>query len=309
MELDSLLLFLPPRKERQYNIAEKNLSDNAKIILRDRYLARTKNGKILENFDDCFLRVSFSIAQGARQYGKDDEYIIDLAYLFYLNMASCNFLPNSPTIVNAGAGEIVPNTGNDEEDEKNATDFLTMTIEEKFEYWLFPYHHKGSNSACYVISPDDSLESIMDTATEWALTEKSGGGIGAGFNKIRPKNDKIRSTHGNALGVLSIMDILSNNAKHITAGSFRLGAHMSQLSCDHPEIFDFIHAKDTLKGLENFNISVQITDKFMDRLNEGEKYSGDTIVLETKDGKKHYLNSRDIIIVDGKETMASDLVK
>lgn len=156
------------------------------------------------------------------------------ARIFYDMMANLDFLPNSPCLRNTGTGQ-------------------------------------GSASACYVISPDDNLESIMQTAHDAAMIEKWGGGIGFGLSKLRPKGDNIKTTAKQACGPVAVMKIYSKVGEVLTQGAFRLGAHMGQLRCDHPDIEEFIHCKDQDNTLHNFNISVQVTDEFMRAIgNDGE---------------------------------------
>ena len=141
-------------------------------------------------------------------------------------MASLRFLPNSPTLVNAGTG-------------------------------------RGCLSACFVVSPEDTMESIMEVAHDAAMIEKWGGGIGFGFSRLRPKSDRISTTHGEACGPIAVMKLYSSVGATLTQGAFRLGAHMGQLRDSHPDVREFIHCKDGDDTLQNFNISVQVTDAFM----------------------------------------------
>ena len=198
------------------------ISDNARTILEERYLRKDADGNAIEAPEDLFHRVSNAIAQGeapAHQAVWENK--------FYDMMTSLKFLPNSPTLVNAGTG-------------------------------------RGCLSACFVVSPEDDMESIMEGAHDAAMIEKWGGGIGFGFSNLRPKNDAIRTTHGNACGPIAVMKLYSAVGATLTQGAFRLGAHMGQLLDSHPDIRDFIHCKDSDDTLQNFNISVQITDAFME---------------------------------------------
>jgi len=217
-----------------FHIGDRLLDANAKKILEKRYLQKNKDGILIETPDQLFWRVAKHIASGSYNYKSSDKEVYSLAYKFYKVMALGEFLPNSPTLVNAG---IFDDQG----------------------------RSKGCLSACFTRSPEDTLPSIMEVAYDAAMIEKWGGGIGFGLSKIRPKDDNISTTHGKALGVLNVMDIYSNNAKKITQGSFRLGAHMAQLRDSHPEVFDFIHAKDN-HSFSNFNISVQVTDAFLSQV-------------------------------------------
>ena len=202
--------------------ADLELSDNARIILEKRYLRRNEEGEFIETPAQLFRRVARAVAGGedahARKRWED---------AFYDLLTSLKFLPNSPTLVNAGTG-------------------------------------RGCLSACFVVSPDDDMESIMQVAHDAAMIEKWGGGIGFGFSKLRPRNDMIKTTHGSACGPIAVMKLYSAVGATLTQGAFRLGAHMGQLRDSHPDIREFITCKDGDDTLQNFNISVQITDAFMD---------------------------------------------
>ncbi|MFQ5860458.1 MAG: adenosylcobalamin-dependent ribonucleoside-diphosphate reductase, partial [Dehalococcoidia bacterium] len=155
---------------------------------------------------------------------------------FYELMASLRFLPNSPCLVNAGRGS-------------------------------------GCLSACFVVSPEDTMDSIMQVAHDAAMIEKWGGGIGFGFSKLRPKNDRISTVQGLACGPVAVMKLYSKVGETLTQGAFRLGAHMGQLIISHPDTREFIHCKDNDDILSNFNISVQITDDFMRAVENDEGWS------------------------------------
>ena len=209
-----------------------NLSENARIIMEQRYLQRGNQGELIETPEELFTRVAGVVAQG-EQKTKNVKY---WKKQFYELLTSLRFLPNSPTMVNAG------------------TD-------------------KGCLSACFVVSPEDDMNSIMDVAHDAAMIEKWGGGIGFGFSKLRPVNDKIATTHGKACGPIAVMKLYSSVGATLTQGAFRLGAHMGQLRIDHPDIRDFIHCKDNDDTLQNFNISVQITDAFMDAVRSNDDWN------------------------------------
>ena len=192
------------------------LTDNARFIIEKRYLKKDKEGNPSEDFVGLFTRISQAISQGAPESDRlkyQDKY--------FEKMSTLKFLPNSPTIVNAG------------------TD-------------------RGCLSACFVISPEDNIQSIMKIANDAAMIEKWGGGIGFGFSGLRPKQDKIATTHGQACGPIAVMKLYSSVGATLTQGSFRLGAHMGQLSISHPDIREFIHCKDADDTLSNFNISALI---------------------------------------------------
>ena len=197
------------------------LSDNARVIMEKRYLRKDDQGTAIETPEDLFRRVAQAIAQAEPEDLQQpwEDRFFDL-------LASLRFLPNSPTLVNAGTG-------------------------------------KGCLSACFVVSPDDTMDSIMRVASDAAMIEKWGGGIGFGFSKLRPRGDKISTTHGMACGPIAVMKLYSAVGATLTQGAFRLGAHMGQLRDSHPDVVEFIHCKDDDDTLQNFNISVQITDKFM----------------------------------------------
>lgn len=202
------------------------MSENALHILDQRYLRKDADGNTVETPEDLFRRVSSAIA-----LGEQPSHRTAWADRFYDLMTSLKFLPNSPTLVNAG------------------TD-------------------RGCLSACFVVSPDDDMESIMEVAHDAAMIEKWGGGIGFGFSKLRPQNDKIRTTHGNACGPIAVMKLYSAVGATLTQGAFRLGAHMGQLRDSHPDVRAFIHCKDNDDTLQNFNISVQISDAFMQAVSD-----------------------------------------
>ena len=214
-----------------------DFSDNAKVVLERRYLSEG------ETPEDRMWAMCLYVASAEGYYGNDsikrNEFVTKWASRFYDELiVTKKFFPNSPTIVNAGSQS-----------------------------------KKGGLQACNVISPQDTMESIYQTVKDWALTEKFGAGIGAYFGDIRAKGSPINTTHGKALGPISVMKILSESSKHITQGSFREGAHMAILPIAHADILEFIHCKDECKSpddvLHNFNISIQIPDSFMEDLVKG----------------------------------------
>ena len=201
------------------------LTDNALTIMRERYLQPG------EEPEQLFWRVAGAVAKGE---GSDKWTRLSWTHKFYSLLTSLRFLPNSPTLVNAGTG-------------------------------------KGCLSACFVISPEDTMDSIMQIASDAAMIEKWGGGVGFGLSKIRPKGDTISTTQREACGPVKVMQLYSQVGRTLTQGAFREGAHMGQLKVNHPDILDFIHSKQG-GGLENFNISVQLTDEFMTSLRENAPY-------------------------------------
>ena len=209
-----------------------SLSENARIILEKRYLMKDDAGKSMEDPDGLFHRVSNAVAGGEKP-----EVRQIWAARFYDLMTSLKFLPNSPTLVNAGTGG------------------------------------RGCLSACFVVSPEDNMNSIMQVASDAAMIEKWGGGIGFGFSRLRPKSDRIATTHGEACGPIAVMKLYSSVGATLTQGAFRLGAHMGQLNITHPDVREFIHCKDNDDTLANFNISVQITDDFMRAVDNDEDWT------------------------------------
>ena len=222
------------------------LSANALAILSERYLRGD------ENPDDMFRRVAEAVARA-----EPKETRAERAEEFFSLMRSLRFLPNSPTLVNAGV------------------------------------EGAGSLSACYTISPDDSMASIMRVATDAAMIEKSGGGVGFGFGSLRPRYDRIASVQGIACGPVAVMKLYSEVGRTLTQGAFREGAHMGQLPVSHPDIREFIHCKDSDTELANFNISVQVTDEFMRKVEE--------------DGEWELINPRDR--GNGPENCVSETVR
>ena len=197
------------------------LSHNARVILEKRYLRKDSQDKPIETPEGLFHRVARAIAQAESEEARDTW-----ENRYFELLSSLKFLPNSPTLVNAGTG-------------------------------------RGCLSACFVVTPEDTMDSIMQVAHDAAMIEKWGGGIGFGLSKLRPKSDKISTTHGQACGPIAVMKLYSSVGATLTQGAFRLGAHMGQLRDSHPDIREFIHCKDGDDTLQNFNISVQITDAFM----------------------------------------------
>ena len=198
-----------------------HLSENARVILAKRYLRKDSEGRPIETPEELFRRVAGAVALAEAEDVRETW-----MGRFYDLLAELKFLPNSPTLVNAGTG-------------------------------------KGCLSACFVTTPEDTMDSIMAVAHAAAMIEKWGGGIGFGFSKLRPRLDRIATTHGEACGPIAVMKLYSAVGATLTQGAFRLGAHMGQLRDSHPDVREFIHCKDGDDTLQNFNISVQLTDAFM----------------------------------------------
>lgn len=200
------------------------LSKNALTVLEKRYLLKDDTGRVIETPTGMFHRVAKAIA---RNKSEEKE--------FFQVMSRLEFLPNSPTLMNAG------------------TDL-------------------GQLSACFVLPIEDSLDSIFTTLKHMALIQQSGGGTGFSFSRLRPKGDIVKTTHGVASGPVSFMKVYNAATDVIKQGGRRRGANMGVLSVHHPDILEFVSAKEQGTELSNFNISVAVTDRFMNAVKEKEKY-------------------------------------
>ena len=198
---------------------------NAVEVLKRRYLLKDDQRQIVETPSELFRRVAHHVAQAEANYGSDFR-TSEVEEVFYRMMRTLEFVPNSPTLMNAGTG----------------LDQL---------------------SACFVLPVEDSIEGVFQTLADMARIHQTGGGTGFDFSHLRPRGDLVRSTKGHASGPLSFMSIFDKATEVIVQGGRRRGANMGVLRCDHPDVIDFIEAKVGSNAFRNFNLSVGITDAFL----------------------------------------------
>lgn len=205
------------------------MTRNAQAVLAARYLKKDKNGQPIETAEELFDRVATAVAAAEKGYGMSDSAVETVRDAFYEMMIKVEFLPNSPTLMNAGRS-------------------------------------MGMLSACFVLPVEDSIDGIFASIKNTALIQKAGGGTGFSFSRLRPEGDLVASSGGTTSGPISFMKVFSEATNAIQQGAFRRGANMGMLRIDHPNIIQFINAKQDLGELTNFNLSVSVTDEFMKKV-------------------------------------------
>jgi len=231
--------------EKPVDLPVGEWSEQALRVLGERYLVKNEAGDVVETPEDMCWRVSWEIASAEVLWGASRAKVEEVAREFYSLLVNRKFLPNSPTLMNAGTG--------------NNLQF----------------------SACFVLPVEDSMEGIFDALKNQAMIHKSGGGTGFSFTRLRPRGSMVKTSTGTASGPVSFMRIFDAATNEVKQGGKRRGANMGILRVDHPDIQEFIHCKDE-GGISNFNISVAITDKFMEALDSG----GDYDLIDPRNGKK-----------------------
>ena len=213
------------------NLPDPTLTTNAIAVLERRYLRKDNTtGEVIETPKQLFWRVATHIARAEFAFpGSSPERTLAVAAEFYDMMATRQFMPNSPTLMNAG-------------------------------------RPMGMLSACFVLPVEDSIEGIFDSVKATALIQKAGGGTGFSFSRLRPMGDLVTSSGGTTEGPLSFIQVFSKATEAIQQGAFRRGANMGMLRIDHPDVVRFVHFKDDLSKITNYNISVSVTDRFLDEL-------------------------------------------
>ncbi|EHP88671.1 Ribonucleotide reductase large subunit domain protein [Geobacter metallireducens RCH3] len=217
------------------------LSENALKVLKARYLLKDENGQIIETPEEMFERIARTVANTEKLYDGDTA---QWEERFFTLLSSLRFLPNSSALMNAGKP-------------------------------------MGQLAACFVLPLEDSMQSIFDTLKNAALILQSGGGTGFSFSRLRPRADIVRSTGGIASGPVSFMKIFNTATDIIKQGGARRGANMGILHIDHPDILEFIRVKRNVQELANFNISVAVTDAFMEALHAKGEYQ----IVNPRSGK------------------------
>ncbi len=227
-----------------------NLTENALKVLRARYLKKNEAGACVEAAEDLFRRVAKALADVEPLYGADEEVRSEWEDRFYRLMTSCRFMPNSPTLMNAG-------------------------------------REMGMLSACFVLPVEDSVDGIFDSIKYTALIQKAGGGTGFAFDRLRPTGDFIASSGGTTSGPISFWRAFSEATNAIQQGAFRRGANMGMMNIHHPDILKFIHAKQDLNQFTNYNISVKVPDAWMDGFLRDP--DSPALVVNPRTGRRYFL--------------------
>ncbi len=211
------------------------LTENARVVVEKRYLRKGVDGDYAEDAQGMFRRVADALAEPDRRYGANDQQVRETAQRFFEIMATLEYLPNSPTLMNAGTGA-------------------------------------GTLSACFVLPLSDSMEGIMGAAHDAAMVQKFGGGTGFALSELRRKGAHIKTTHGKACGPVAVLKHLSSVSTLVTQGGKRDGANMAVMDIHHPDILEFIECKQVEGDIHNFNISVGVSDEFMEAVAAGSTY-------------------------------------
>ena len=229
---------------------ESKFTQNAERVLRTRYLKKDEQGRVTESSRDLFRRVAKAIADVELVYDSDPDNRSEWEECFYSLMVSRRFMPNSPTLMNAG-------------------------------------REMGMLSACFVLPVGDSINEIFDSIKHTALIQKAGGGTGFAFDELRPTGDYISSSGGTTSGPISFWRAFSEATNAIQQGAFRRGANMGMMNIHHPDILKFLHAKEDLTQFTNYNISVKVTDEWMEAFQEDP--DGAHVVVNPRTGQKYVL--------------------
>ena len=234
----------PVRLDKSFFIRRGlDISDNAVRVLERRYLKQDSEGRVIETPEQMFARVAAHIAKAEKRYGGEGR-VGEVEAVFYRLMTEFKFLPNSPTLMNAD-------------------------------------RELGQLAACFVLPIEDSMDGIFDSLKNAALIHKSGGGTGFSFSRLRPKKSRVGTTGGIASGPVSFMKIFNTATEQVKQGGTRRGANMAILRVDHPDIMEFIQCKEKNDDLNNFNISVGVTDVFMESIRTGSDYD----LIDPRDGR------------------------
>lgn len=225
------------------DLIEPQLSENAKYIALSRYGMKDENGALKETLKDIFWRVGFNIALADKRFNSVDEAVLSQARKFYEILASQKYFPNTPCLVNAG-------------------------------------REKQQMSGCFVLPVEDSMVGILETMTDMAMIHKSGGGTGFSFSRLRPSGDYIATSGGTTVGPVSFMQAYNDVTSQIKQGGVRRGANMGMLSVDHPDVLRFAVAKLDEYCVTNFNISLAVTNKFMEQIEIDKKFVADDSIPE-----------------------------